>query len=83
MIAVAGYSSDITITIPTNFEVPIPVGTLINVYAAGTAPVIISSATGVGFRPSSSVRLFEQYTEVSLRKRDLNEWVISGNFLSV
>lgn len=83
VIAVAGYSSDITITIPTNFEVPIPVGTLINVYAAGTAPVIISSATGVSLRPSSSVRLFEQYTEVSLRKRDLNEWVISGNFLSV
>lgn len=77
-------SSSATITIPLNSSTQpaIPVGTLINVYAMTAQQVFVSAATGVVLRPDTSVRLFEQYTEISLRKRGLNEWVISGNVLS-
>jgi hypothetical protein len=70
-----------TITIPLNSSVAFPVGTLINVYARTDQPVFVTPATGVTLRPKSNIRLFEQYTEISLRKRDTNEWVASGNIL--
>ena len=76
-------SASATVTVPLNSSVTFPIGTLINVYAMTAQQVIVSAATGVTLRPANSVRLFEQYTEISLRKRDLNEWVVSGNVLSV
>lgn len=74
-------SASATITIPLNSSVAFPVGTLINVYARTANPVFVTPATGVTLRPKSNIRLFEQYTEISLRKRDTNEWVASGNIL--
>jgi hypothetical protein len=74
-------SASATITIPLNSSVAFPVGTLINVYARTAQPVFVTPATGVILRPKSNIRLFEQYTEISLRKRNTNEWVASGNIL--
>jgi hypothetical protein len=76
-------SAPATITIPLNSSVAFPIGTLINVYAMTTQPVFVAAPTGtlVTLRPANSVRLFSQYTEISLRKRDTNEWVASGNLL--
>jgi hypothetical protein len=76
-------SAPATITIPLNSSVTFPIGTLINVYARTTQPVFVAVPTGtlVTLRPANSIRLFSQYTEISLRKRDTNEWVASGNFI--
>ena len=74
-------SASATITIPLNSTTPFPIGTLINVYSMTTNPVFVAATTGVTLRPANSVRLFSQYTEISLRKRDTNEWVASGNIL--
>lgn len=77
-------SANATITIPLNNSVAFPVGTLINIYAMTANRVTVAPAVGVTLRPvgsSSSIYLFDQYTEMSLRKRDTNEWVASGNFL--
>jgi hypothetical protein len=77
-------SADATITIPLNTSVAFPIGTLINIYSMTANRVTVAPATGVTLRPvgsSSSIYLFDQYTEISLRKRATNEWVASGNFL--
>ena len=82
-------SSTATVTIPINSSVALPVGTIVNVYGGGSGAVRVAAATGVTLRPygtgsgDGTIELFEQYTEISLRKRATNEWVASGNFIEV
>jgi len=76
-------SSVSTVTIPLNSATEFPIGTILNIYAVGTGEVRVEPDTGVTLRPfgSSTIKLYAQYTEISLRKRGTNEWVASGNFL--
>ena len=69
-------TDNLTLTVPTNADVAFPVGTLVNVYRAGTGEVDIVGAVGVTVRNVGSIS--EQFGEVSLRKRDTNEWVLVG-----
>ena len=69
-------ASNFTLTVPDNDSVEFPIGTLINVYRAGTGEVDIVGDTGVTVRNVGSIS--EQFGEVSLRKRDVNEWVLVG-----
>jgi len=68
-----------TVTVPFNTTVNFPVGSVVNIYRANTGDVTIAAATGVTIRNAG--KLYEQYTEVSLRKRATNEWVASGNII--
>ena len=70
-----------TVTVPFNTTVNFPVGSVVNIYRANTGDVTIAAATGVTIRNAG--KLYEQYTEVSLRKRATNEWVASGNIIPV
>ena len=76
-------SATATITIPNSSSVDFPIGTLINVYAQTANTVFVSAAVGVALRPTQTIQLFEQYTEISLRYRGGNEWVASGNILKI
>ena len=69
-------SSAVTVTVPANGTVAFPVGTLINVYRAGTGAVDIVGASGVTVRNVGAIS--DQFGEVSLRKRDTDEWVLVG-----
>ena len=69
-------SSAVTVTVPLDSSVAFPVGTLINVYRAGSGAVEIEGASGVTVRNVGSIS--DQFGEVSLRKRDTNEWVLVG-----
>ena len=69
-------SSAVTVTVPANATVAFPVGTLVNVYRAGTGTVGIVGAGGVTVRNVGSIS--DQFGEVSLRKRDTDEWVLVG-----
>lgn len=82
-VVVASNTSNATaITVPTS-SVAFPIGTIINVYSTTPRDVVVVGAVGVTLRPflSNSLKLFGQYTEISLRKRSTNEWVASGNVL--
>jgi hypothetical protein len=57
--------------------VAFPLGTVINVYRAGTGSVTISGAAGVTVRNAGAIS--DQFGEVSLRKRGTDEWVLSGD----
>jgi len=74
-------SSNRNVTVPFNSTVNFPIGSVVNVYRAGTGNVTIVPASGVTVRNAG--RLFERYTEVSIRKRASNEWVASGNIVPV
>ena len=74
-------TSAANVTVPFNTTVNFPIGSVVNIYRAGTGDVTIVAGTGVTIRNSG--KLYEQYTEVSLRKRAINEWVASGNIIPV
>ena len=67
-------SSNLTLTVPTNATAAFPIGTVLNVYRAGTGTVTISGAGGVTVRNSGTIP--QQFGERSLRKRGTNEWVL-------
>jgi hypothetical protein len=69
-------TSNLTLTVPANATVEFPVGTMVNVYRAGTGDVDIVGASGVTVRNVGSIS--DQFGEVSLRKRDTDEWVLVG-----
>jgi hypothetical protein len=69
-------TSAATVTVPANASVEFPIGSVINVYAAGTAVVTVEGAAGVTVRNDGDIS--DQFGEVSLRKRDTNEWVLVG-----
>jgi len=70
-------SSARTVTVPPNTSVAFPVGTVVNVYRAGTGAVTIAQGSGVTVRNVGAIRA--QFGEVSLRKRGTNEWVLAGD----
>jgi hypothetical protein len=69
-------TSAATVTVPANTAVEFPVGSVINVYAAGTGVVTVEGAAGVTVRNDGDIS--DQFGEVSLRKRDTDEWVLVG-----
>ena len=68
-------ASNLTLTVPANASVAFPIGTVINVYRAGTGTVTIAGASGVTVRNAGTIP--SQFGERSLRKRDTNEWVLT------
>jgi hypothetical protein len=70
-------ASNLTLTVPLNSSVTFPIGTVINVYRAGTGTVTIAGSSGVTVRNVGEIA--DQFAEVSLRKRGTDEWVLTGN----
>ena len=68
--------SNLTVTVPTNSAVAFPVGSVVNVYRAGSGAVTVEGASGVTVRNEGDIS--DQFGEVSLRKRAANEWVLVG-----
>lgn len=65
-----------TVTVPTNASVAFAVGTIIEVYGMGAGTVTVEGDGGVTVRNEGD--LAEQYATASLRKRDTDEWVLTG-----
>ena len=65
-----------------NATVAFPIGTVIEIFQAGTGQVTIVPDTGVTIRTSDgAMKLSGQYASASLRKRGTNEWVLVGNLV--
>jgi hypothetical protein len=73
-------SSTANLTIPNNTSVAFPIGSVINVYRMTDQNVTIVPADETVVIRNSGV-IYQQYTEISLRKRAINEWVASGNII--
>jgi hypothetical protein len=68
----------VTLTIPANVLVGFPVGTIIEVFQYGAGQVTVTAGAGVTLRTFSGVHTAGQYATISLRQRDVDEWVLSG-----
>lgn len=72
-------AATVTLTVPENSNVFFPVGTVINIYNVSTGQsVIVEGEPNVNI-VGAGVLLPQE--EVSLRKRDTNEWVVAGALL--
>lgn len=76
VVPVVTSSSGITVTVPAEASVAFAIGTVVNVYNAGSAAITVAGASGVTVRNGG---LVAPYQEVSLRKRAANEWVLAGS----
>ena len=68
--------SAVTVTVPDNATTAFPVGSVINLYAAGAGGVTIAPAGGVTIHNNGAALV--QYQEVSLRKDGTDVWVRVG-----
>jgi hypothetical protein len=68
------------LTVPNNTSVAFPVGSVINVYRMTDSEVTIVPADETVVIRNAGL-IYQQYTEISLRKRAINEWVASGNIV--
>jgi hypothetical protein len=64
-----------TVTVPTNASVAFPLGAVVGIYNMSSDLVTVQGDAGVTVRNAGDL---DEYKEVSLRKRDENEWVMAG-----
>jgi hypothetical protein len=72
----------IALTIPPNSDVAFQVGTVIPVYQKGAGQVTVAAGAGVTLRAPGGAKTRVQYSEISLRKRATDEWVLAGDSAS-
>ena len=84
-LADAGQAVEIDSTDPENVTVPpesavdFPVGTIIEVAQVGVGQVTIVEGAGVDVRTAETLVLRGQWSTVSLRKRDSDDWLLVGD----
>ena len=64
-----------TVTIPDNATTAFELGSVVGVYNQDSSDVVLTAGTAVTIRGGTTVA---QFSEVSLRKRDSDEWVVAG-----
>ena len=71
--------SAVTLTIPTNATLALPVGTSIDVLAVGAGAVTIAGAAGVTVNATPGLILRTQWSACTLFKRATDTWVVYGD----
>ncbi len=69
----------LTLTVPDNASVAIPIGTQITVVAANTGKVTVAAASGVTVLTNETYKLRKQGSAVTLTKVDANAWDLAGD----
>jgi len=70
----------ITLTVPDNASIALPVGTQILLYQGGAGQVTITPAAGVDVRSNGAkLKIAGQYAVAGLLKIATDEWVAFGN----
>lgn len=73
-------ASAVTLTIPAHVVVALPVNCVIEVFQYGAGQVTVAAGSGVTLRSDGGhVHTTAQYATISLRQRDVDEWVLSGD----
>lgn len=76
-------SRAVTVTIPTNSAVQLPIGSEIVIYRAGAGSVSVSAAYGVTLYCSDSLSGLRQYDSAKLKKWEANVWSCELNHSGV
>lgn len=72
-------ASAITVTVPSNSSVSIPIGTMIDVSQWGAGQVTVAAGSGVTIRTVGSLATRTQYSGLSLTKVATDEWWLAGD----
>ena len=72
-------SSATTVTIPTDANLALPVGTSIDVLQTSTGQVTIAGAAGVTVNATPGLKLRTTWSSATLFKRAANTWVVYGD----
>ena len=72
-------ASAVTITVPTNATLALPVGTSIDILQTGAGQVTIAGASGVTVNATPGLKLRTQWSGVTLFKRATDTWVVYGD----
>lgn len=76
-------SSAVTVTIPANSSVQLPIGSEIILYRAGTGTVTLAAASGVTLRCSDPLDSLKRYDTARLKKWEANVWSLELNHSGV
>ena len=72
-------ASGVTLTIPTNATLALPVGTSIDILQTGAGQVTIAGAAGVTVNATPGLKLRTQWSGATLFKRATDTWVVYGD----
>ncbi|HEY1833865.1 MAG TPA: hypothetical protein VGG08_05465 [Solirubrobacteraceae bacterium] len=72
-------ASTAAVTVPPHSSVAFPVGAIIPLAQIGAGKLEVKAGAGVTIHSSSSLKTRAQWSEVTLRQRAENEWVLSGD----
>jgi hypothetical protein len=72
-------ASAVTLTIPTNATLALPVGTSIDILQTGAGQVTIAGAGGVTVNATPGLKLRTQWSGATLFKRATDSWVVYGD----
>ena len=72
-------ASAVTLTIPTNATLALPVGTSIDILQTGAGQVTIAGAGGVTVNATPGLKLRTQWSGATLFKRATDTWVVYGD----
>jgi hypothetical protein len=72
-------TSAITLTVPLNSSVSIPVGTQVNIAQTNTGQVTVVGASGVVVNASPGLKLRTQWSFATLIKRSTDTWLLVGD----
>lgn len=72
-------TSAITLTVPTNASIPLPVGTQIALLQTNTGQVTVQGAGGVTVNGNPGLKLRAQWSYATLIQRAANTWVLVGD----
>lgn len=74
-------SSNNMVFIPTNANVPIPIGSVVAIIRKGSATTQVQASTGVTLNGEEGlvVNIPDQYQSAALTKLGTNDWVMSGS----
>lgn len=74
-------SSAVNLTIPSSASVNFPIGTVIEIVQVGTGQVVLVPGGGVVLRTPSTLTTRTTWSTIGLRKRAVDEWIISGDLV--
>lgn len=78
MVAMNNGSAN-AVTVPTNADVPFPVGTRIDLSQDGTGQTFVVADTGVTIRTPETLKIRKRYGKATLIKRATDTWDLEGN----
>ena len=72
-------ASAVTLTIPTNATLALPVGTSIDILQTGAGQITVAGAAGVTVNATPGLKLRTQWSGATLFKRATDTWVVYGD----